>query len=540
MEPLICGLIHASLKGRHATCDRRLSCPLVIALALAILFFLLGGLALVRGRRGIRVDDHPHCTGCKFDLFGLADASVCPECGVSLQSPAARTIGTFRASPRWIVSGSILLAMALLAFAGWNFSLVGGIDWYAKMPLWLLERRSLSKPRSPAAFAARDEILRRARDGIIPAPRLGDFVTSILEPAKASNRFQQQVTSFLALPALPQASLQTGRKWALNVHADRLLPMHQDVALLLDTEFYSGRLSAREMEEFLRSAVRPRLVLLGPATCSPGEKLTLLIQWNWRGGWISPSVSFDVPGVSWPPDPWNSTGISDSYVSLRSRSGKLGRGELTASMAPGTHEIAGTVTIALTGRGFTANASFDPKAAAYPGGVANIPPIVIQLPISATYTVDPTLPASPADLARREIMRTISIESLGDQAPYLAGMSKHYLSVRYLSSRYSADAELHWTDGSTFTPCGHLTIEAEKDATTLWVRSTEGDDARGGPVQGALEVPIPGYGGIPFPPRSVLSKIRTLRARFTNIRIPRTPQTPIEPFDLEFPVGPIR
>src|SRR5688500_20138720 len=52
----------------------------------AVLVPLLAGMLFVRlGLRGKRVDDHPLCRRCGFDLFGLPEgATECSECGADL------------------------------------------------------------------------------------------------------------------------------------------------------------------------------------------------------------------------------------------------------------------------------------------------------------------------------------------------------------------------------------------------------------------------------------------------------------------------
>ena len=66
--------------------------PIVALLALAI------GLTLALiGWRGRRVDDHPVCRKCRFDLAGVYPANeTCPECGRDLAGRRAVRIGNRR------------------------------------------------------------------------------------------------------------------------------------------------------------------------------------------------------------------------------------------------------------------------------------------------------------------------------------------------------------------------------------------------------------------------------------------------------------
>ena len=55
------------------------------------LVVLIGMCLLAVGLRGRRVNDHPVCRRCKFDLVGLyPDAGRCPECGAPLSGRAVR------------------------------------------------------------------------------------------------------------------------------------------------------------------------------------------------------------------------------------------------------------------------------------------------------------------------------------------------------------------------------------------------------------------------------------------------------------------
>jgi hypothetical protein len=80
---------------------------------LSIAVLIAAVVALYYGYRGRKLDNHPICAECKFDLFGLPHTStVCPECGQSLQTRVAILIGN-----RERRSGLILLGIALLLHA---------------------------------------------------------------------------------------------------------------------------------------------------------------------------------------------------------------------------------------------------------------------------------------------------------------------------------------------------------------------------------------------------------------------------------------
>src|SRR3954449_11905348 len=96
--------------------------PTTVLLAAAI---PLGAMAIAlivlrRGARGRRIDDHPLCRKCRYDLFGLPAPTACPECGADLTKPAAVVIGN-RHPHRLMVytaGGAMLASLAVLVFNG--------------------------------------------------------------------------------------------------------------------------------------------------------------------------------------------------------------------------------------------------------------------------------------------------------------------------------------------------------------------------------------------------------------------------------------
>src|SRR5687768_13486638 len=113
-----------------------------------------------RGWRGRKVNDHPACRRCGFDLFGLPETSAaCPECGADLRWPRAVRDGV-RERRRGVAASGVtlcLLAFAWAAGAGWVYS--RGVDLNVYKPTWLLTREADS-----ADPAVRDAALRTLVD----------------------------------------------------------------------------------------------------------------------------------------------------------------------------------------------------------------------------------------------------------------------------------------------------------------------------------------------------------------------------------------
>ncbi|MEX0653824.1 MAG: ankyrin repeat domain-containing protein [Phycisphaeraceae bacterium] len=99
---------------------------------LAVLGALVGVGVLARGWRARRLDDHPICRRCKYDLFGLgSDQPACPECGADVRRRGAVTLGNRARHKPMIYSG---LAMALLFASGayladWRYTVIHDRPW---------------------------------------------------------------------------------------------------------------------------------------------------------------------------------------------------------------------------------------------------------------------------------------------------------------------------------------------------------------------------------------------------------------------------
>ncbi|HZW10003.1 MAG TPA: hypothetical protein VFF69_08875 [Phycisphaerales bacterium] len=151
------------------------------ALLAASLAALLLGLALVAaGLRGRRLNDHPHCRKCRFDLVGLGGPAQCPECGRPLDSPRALRRGIRARSKRPLVAGAILATPSLLLLAGIGLAAARGTNLNAYKPHALLELE-LERGSPATASAAAAEFARRVSNGALSGPKLTPLIQFALD-----------------------------------------------------------------------------------------------------------------------------------------------------------------------------------------------------------------------------------------------------------------------------------------------------------------------------------------------------------------------
>jgi predicted RNA-binding Zn-ribbon protein involved in translation (DUF1610 family) len=262
----------------------------------------IGVAVVVRGVRGQRVGDAPHCRACEYELTGLAELqdARCPECGAEL-SPATVARGERRRRPGQIFAGvAFVLAMGLL-LAVVSSRAARSYDWYRLRPAgWLID----DVERGTSAARAMAELARREADGGRLAPGQRERLAELALRAQAS-------------PAPERVPL-----------GDRLLDF-------LATAAAAGRLSEAQRERFFEQAML--LTLHARTPVAVGERVPFQLRRASRisatGGWW---VSVETRGAAF-------DGTTFPFGGGRSTSSGVGAGGSGGASAratrPGTHTL---------------------------------------------------------------------------------------------------------------------------------------------------------------------------------------------------------
>jgi hypothetical protein len=147
-----------------------------------LLLVSLGGVLLVAlGIRGRRINDHPSCRRCGFDLLGVhPGGAACPECGSDLRRPRRVRRGVRERRPRVLAGGALLLLVALVIVCTGAWLMAAGPTLNAHKPLVVLalEGRHLDPTRSKAAA---DEVVNRINAGALSAGQMRLVVRTALD-----------------------------------------------------------------------------------------------------------------------------------------------------------------------------------------------------------------------------------------------------------------------------------------------------------------------------------------------------------------------
>lgn len=189
---------------------------MIIALALAAAAVITAPLLIVLGFRGKRLDTHPVCRRCRFDLYQTditAPNARCPECGSDLTRPRAVATGNRKRQNAPIAAGSFIIAAMVLL--GVVLIIANNSALNPSKPVWLLEAELRFAPRK-AADAALDELISRLVAGTIE-----DDVIKRLIPTALRER---EAAALAELPAPASAEVLVAaavNRWLTKEQAER-------------------------------------------------------------------------------------------------------------------------------------------------------------------------------------------------------------------------------------------------------------------------------------------------------------------------------
>lgn len=150
---------------------------MLLGLFLAI---VIGIALLTFGLRGRRVNRHPSCRGCGFDLSGtLPDGVTCPECGAGLKRDSAVRIGQRRRM--WSVAsiGAVLILLPLSGICVTVYAVLTGADIHSYKPTGILLWEAKGDNAQTLAAVAK-EFSKRRQAGKLDSATIGRVVDTAL------------------------------------------------------------------------------------------------------------------------------------------------------------------------------------------------------------------------------------------------------------------------------------------------------------------------------------------------------------------------
>lgn len=149
---------------------------------------LIIGIALAWwGRRGKRIDEHPVCRKCGFDLVGRPPGSDrCPECGADLGRKSAIVTGNRKPRLSVMLIGGCLAVIAVSIFSGWGWVRFHYLKESDK-PTWLvlLDAKSRNPDfRSTALW----ELWGRQTDGKLSPSQINAYIDVLIPLSHAADQ----------------------------------------------------------------------------------------------------------------------------------------------------------------------------------------------------------------------------------------------------------------------------------------------------------------------------------------------------------------
>ncbi|HEX8322816.1 MAG TPA: hypothetical protein VF595_02780 [Tepidisphaeraceae bacterium] len=153
----------------------------VLALLAAVTVGCVGVWLLRVGLRGRRIDDHPLCRRCGFDLTGHPETTpVCGECGADLAARNAIRVGHRSRRTGSLLAGGVAVAAALAVLSVVGISLFANVDWQRLKPLaWLMHNAVDTDPATRRL--ALDTIAARYKNAALTPAQLDALIARALD-----------------------------------------------------------------------------------------------------------------------------------------------------------------------------------------------------------------------------------------------------------------------------------------------------------------------------------------------------------------------
>lgn len=151
-----------------------------VFIALAACGGIIGAVLLWLGLRGKRINEHPICRKCGFDLVGAGGPALCPECGASLTTKRSIRPGEKRTRAGLVSAGCVLLLVGVASAGATVWIRASSFNWNTVKPFVVLKQDARSSSPTTMSGAAA-ELQFRIQNGTLDPARIAEVVRTGLE-----------------------------------------------------------------------------------------------------------------------------------------------------------------------------------------------------------------------------------------------------------------------------------------------------------------------------------------------------------------------